>query len=463
MTPTEIVLQKYTLPFTLHPLQVEVINLQADLRNAGLWLEMSTGKTVVSTVIALYQNLVWGTRCVVIMPPVLVTQWGKWLSRIGPKPLTVTSYRGTPKHRETLDLGVQFVLVGVQVFKRDFPRFMAAYGFDPRTVIIDEATIVGNIDSANHEQVYDFALGSPVMALSGTPLNKPGDAYGLMKFTAPGTYRSKKQFENLHVKDRDFYGSPTAWQNLDQLAVALNTNSSRVLFRDMYAGMDKPVYVPLEYDLDPEHERLYRRLVNEEMLKLPDGGKIDGSTSARLRHALGQIVVNWAHFAGTPKRSEAVKLIEEKLAELGSGKLVVFANYKMTVAHLTAELKEYGAISYNSEVSAAQKDKNFDRFCSDPKCRVIIVQFISGGKGLDGFQHVCHTCLFIEPCLQPRDFHQAVARLDRTGQTQTVQVILAIADRTLQIQGFRTLIENDTLVNKVVRNAIDLKNELLGL
>lgn len=463
LSPTELVLQRYTLPFTLHPKQVWAINELAPLLHAGFWLDMGTGKTVVSTVCALYQSIVWGYRVVVIMPPLLIRQWDRWLRSLKPAP-TVVAYRGSPKQRAEMDLRTpQFVLVGIQIFKRDYERFQEAFGTAPRTVILDEATIIANIESANHEYVVDFSAGCPVMPLTGTPMNKPSDAYGLLKFSAPGTYRSKKQFENLHVADRDFYGMPTEWQNLDRLAEALQKNSVRILYGDMYSDIDEPLFTPIEYDLEDEHDRLYRRLVNEQMLTLPNGEKIDGTTANRLRHALGQVVVNFGHFCGNPdKKSAGLQIIEEKLQELGDGKLVVFADYRMTVRNLVSYLQDYGAVGINSEVTEKQKDKNVDRFINDPKCRVIVIQFISGGKGLDGLQHVCHTCMFIEPCMQPRDFHQAVARLKRTGQKKRVQVLLPIAQGTLQVRGFRKLIENDTLVNQVVRNATELRLELLG-
>jgi hypothetical protein len=463
LTPLGLVLRHYTFPFEAAPLQVDAINDLAPLRNSGGWMDMATGKTFMSTVCALYRVITENARVVVIVPPNLIVQWAVWLRSIKPAP-SVTPYHGTPKQRSKLSLRSTFVIVGIQVFKRDYERFYNEYGNDLRVVIIDEATMVANIDSANHEACYEFSLGHTVMPLSGTPINKPGDGYGLLKFSAPGTYRSKKHFENTHVLERDFYDMPIKWQNLDQLEAAMLINSKRILYSDMYPDADKPLYMPLNYELHPDHEKLYRRLVNDEMLKLPDGGKIDASTANRLRHALGQIVVNWNHFAGNPDLfSEAAVMVDQKLQEMGTGKLVIFADYKMTVRNLVIALGDYGAVGYNSEISAAQKERNKQRFIEDPTCRVIVVQFISGSKGLDGFQHVCNWCMFIEPCQQPRDFHQAIRRLLRPGQKKRVGVILLIAQRTLQLQGFKKLIENDTLVNTVIRNASDLKTELLGI
>lgn len=460
----DLVLRHYTFPSRIKwfPQQIQVVNERATGRQGGLWLDMGTGKTLCSTAVALYKKLTSGSVTVVIMPPILIRQWGVWLRSISPA-LSVVEFRGTPKQRAAMSLDADFVLVGAQIFKKEKARFKSHFANRPTFVIVDEATMVASIRSDIHDMTYDFCVTKEVELLSGTPANKPGDAYGLMKFTAPGLYRNRKHFDNLHVATWDFWGNPSEWQNLDLLKQNLMTNSSRVLLQDLYPDLDKPLYVPLPYDLDDAHYKLYTKLSEEALLKLPEGGKIDATTAQRLRHALGQIVINYGHFSGEPKNiSMTIDLVRQKLDELGDGKLVVFADYRMTVAHLCSVFEKQGFLPINSTVSDVQKHRNLQRFINDPDCRGLVVQFVSGGKGLDGLQHVCSHCLFVEPCLQPRDFHQAVARLHRLGQSKKVIVYMATAMGTLQVRGFRNLLDNDTLANQVVRNAVDLRAEIFG-
>jgi SNF2 family DNA or RNA helicase len=182
-----------------------------------------------------------------------------------------------------------------------------------------------------------------------------------------------------------------------------------------------------------------------------------------LMHALGQIVINWGHFAGDPSlESETVELIKEKLNELGNGKLLVFAHYRMTVAHLAEKLAKFNPVTVNSEVTPKQKDNNLERFKTDPKCRVMIAQVRSAGYGLDQLQTVCNHVLYAEPCTSPRDFHQANARLIRLGQDKPVQVYMAIASGTLQPRSFNNLLEKDEIVNQVIRNVADLRDMIFG-
>lgn len=468
MTPWETVLASYRFPekiglnvFEPERLQIEVINDLAPLPRSGLYLDMGTGKTFVATACSLYHRVTLGHRVVVVMPPLLMNQWARWLDMISPE-LSVTMYRGTPVQRAKLSLDVDFVLVGVQIFKLDYTRFRREYDGRALTVLMDEANYLTNINSDTHQKLHEFTQGLHVMLLTGTPANTPADVYALTKFTSPGTYRSKRQYENLHVDKVDFYGKPLTWLNLELAQENLMLNSRRVLYSDMYGDIETPIYDSVEYRLSDEHQKLYRKLAKDEMLKVKEG-KIDATNANKLRHALGQIIVNYAHFSGVPtNKSNAIEMILGKLQELGQGKLVIFVHYRLTVRHLTEQLRDFGAVPINSEVSNADKDLNVQRFINDETCRVIVIQYVSGGKGLDGLQAVCHTAMCIEPCQQPRDFHQAVARLQRKGQRKRVHVIMPIARRTLQVDGFKALIDNDTLVNQVVRNATDLRREIFG-
>lgn len=462
-TPLEVVQQVYTFPFdSFFPEQVETINDLGALQKSGHWLDVGVGKTFTSTACALYHHIIEGSATVVIMPPVLIRQWARWLAKIKPSP-SVVEWRGTPTERRKLSLDRQFVLVGIQMFKKDYERFTEFFKDRSYAVIIDEANALANIDSDQHEKVYEFSVGHPAILLTGTPVGNPMHVYGLTKFTAPGVYRNFIQFCALHVEERDFFNNPSKFCNLDVLGENIMKNAKRFLFSDVYRDVDEPLFIPINYDLEPKHLALYRKLASEQLLKLPEGGKIDATTAGKLLHALGQIVVNHSHFSGDDKdTSAAVDVVQETLDELGDGKVIVFSFYRLTTALLCKHFKKYGAVAIAGDVGPKQKDKNRDRFVDDPKCQLIVIQFASGGFGLDGLQHVCNDALFIEPCQQPSVFAQCVGRLKRTGQTKRVRIRCAIAEGTLHVRQFKALLDKDQVVNQIIRNGTDLRDMIYG-
>jgi SNF2 family DNA or RNA helicase len=470
MTPFETVLAHYKFPekigetvFEPHPKQIASINQLAPLTTSGHWHGMGTGKTFMATACALYHRIAHGHDILIILPPLLIKQWARWLGMLKPA-LSITAYRGTPKQREALDLNANVVIVGIQIFKKEYAKFEAAYSNRPFTLILDEAQqMVASVSSDAHKKVFMFAIGHPTMLLTGTPASNPMDGYAMLKFTAPGTYPNLSVFERIHVEEYDFFKKPAKFKELGLLRENLKINSDRILFEDMYDSTQTPLPIPLHYDLEPDHMRLYEKLVAEKVKELEDGGKVDMTAQHKLFHALGQIVVNWGHFAEDPtKVSNAIYMIEEVLEELGSGKLLLFCHYRMTAALLQHHFSKICAGVINGDASHTQREKAKDKFLDDPKARVLILQAKSGGFGLDGLQHVCNTCFFVEPTQQPNVFHQAIARLHRTGQRNRVRVYMGIADGTLQPNAFRQLLRNDATANTVIRNPYDLKQVLLG-
>lgn len=471
-TPVEIVLEKYQFPFKFRVDQIEDVNRLAPADRAGLYDEVGTGKTVMATAISLYKKILrQDTAVIVLMPPILITQWKRWLESIGIQ--TALAYRGTPKERAELRLdGAEFVLMSIQVFKRDYVRLCGHYGgASPLVMIVDEAhTSIKNPSSDNHKAVRDFvdARDAALLLLTGTPLSTPADAYAYIKLISPRIYRNKRHFESLHVEERDFFDNVTKWGNLDLLSDNLMTNASRILKKDAMPDLDEPIYIPIRYELSREHAALYRKLATERVLLMENGGKIDATTAPRLYNAVQQIVVNWGHFSGNlDHKSAAVELVETILDELGAGqpggsKLMISCNYRMSNRYLTEYLKKYKAVAFYSEVSKAQQQRNYEQFIEDPNCWVALVQPLSGGVGLDNFKDVCSDMLFLETPVVPMHFTQVVGRIYRMGQKFAPRVRIGIAEGTIQHRLHERLLVNDQLVNIVQGGWQNLKDAIYG-
>lgn len=93
---------------------------------------------------------------------------------------------------------------------------------------------------------------------------------------------------------------------------------------------------------------------------------------------------------------------------------------------------------------------------------MILVQPQSAGFGVDGLQHVCADMLVVEAPTTPTPFQQVVARLDRDGQLDVVNVRVAIALGTVQVSMFKSLLANDELANSVQGGYKDLRSAIYG-
>ena len=148
------------LPKTIQKreLQVGAVETLAHLPRAGLYAEVGTGKTLMATMIALIKRKRHGNKTIVLMPPILLEQWKRWLDSLYGG-ITSLVYRGTPKQRLKLSFDFDFVLMSIQIFKADYERIFKAYSDRPVTLVVDEAVSIKNPGSQNHKAVREFING----------------------------------------------------------------------------------------------------------------------------------------------------------------------------------------------------------------------------------------------------------------------------------------------------------------
>jgi superfamily II DNA or RNA helicase len=140
------------------PYQVESVDTLAPLPRSGIYAEVGTGKTLMATAIALIKRAEYKCQTIVLMPPILLRQWKRWLdSLIGG--FTSIVYAGSPKQRAQMNLAQDFILMSIQIFKKDYDRLRAYFITKPFTIIVDEATCIKNPGSDNYRKLRDFVNG----------------------------------------------------------------------------------------------------------------------------------------------------------------------------------------------------------------------------------------------------------------------------------------------------------------
>jgi len=462
--PYQVVKAHYKLPFELYNYQEKTVNELGYLQRSGHYLAVGVGKTATSTCVALYKMIRGqATHVIVLMPPILITTWLRWLESI--QNVTAVAYRGTPKERALISLDAEFTLMSYDIFKRDQARILKNIKDCAKVILIcDEATAIKNIESQTHQAVRDIVIqGAHLMLLTGTPMSKVYDAYAYIRFLGPSVYRNFKAFQNIHTLSYDFFKNPCEYQNLQLLADNMKLNSVRILKEDVLKELPAITYTPIFYNLAPAHQKLYKRLADEQLLELEDGGKIDATQVTALYHALQQCVVSWDYFgADSNLRAACYDVIDEVIEELAGRKLIIFTYYQRSSRAISRYLEGRGAVAVYGATTPKQKQINIDRFISDPNCREMVAQVQSAGYGLN-LQESCSDILFIETPTVPMHFEQATGRVYRNGQKHKVQVRVAVAEETIQVRLQQLLIEKDSLINSVVRNFKDLKNALYGL
>jgi SWI/SNF-related matrix-associated actin-dependent regulator 1 of chromatin subfamily A len=115
-------------------------------------------------------------------------------------------------------------------------------------------------------------------------------------------------------------------------------------------------------------------------------------------------------------------------------------------------LEKHNPIRIDGSVSAPRKRDLVKLFQSDPKRQVLLGNMQSAGTGTDGLQAVAWHAIFAECSWVPGENQQAVDRLDRGGQTRTVQADFLVApgsiDDAILSSSLRKLKETDKVLDK---------------
>ena len=457
--PTNLVDSLYDMPFPLYPFQRGVVDDLAVRSRCGLYMDVGTGKTAVSTYIALHKAAEEEVeQILVVMPPILLPAWGAWFDEI--PGVTHSIYWGTPAQRAKVDMNADVILMSMQIFKNDFLKLFKFFQERRVHLIVDEATSIRNVSTQNHRRIRDFSRGRPLSLLTGTAISNPGQCYGYISLVTPGVYRNKNQFNMYHIDKIDFWGQPTVWKNLDELASNMLLNSVRI-YADDVLDLPEIVYDVTPYNLAPAHLALYKRLAEEQLLLLPDGGKIDATTAQRLFQSLQQIVMNPSEFAGKPMRAAGYDLIDSVMNELNGEKIVIFNNYQITNAAVNEYLKKYNSVACYGLISPKQQQVNLKQFLTDPNCLVMTASPQSVGIGLN-LQGVCRCVMFPELPLTSERLIQAVGRVHRDGQKKKVLVKMGVANGTIQVPLYKALLKKDDLIQRVTPAKSSLRNLIFG-
>ena len=450
--------------FKLTPMQVELVEQLIKWPKSLNKAEVGCGKSVMSTVTSLM-----GDRevTVITVPPILITGWSKWLRQVSEN---IVVYRGNPRERaKMLDSmkTARWIICSHAIYRDDYAEICEAVKGRQYELIIDEAHAIKNPQSVLFKKATMFSAGDRhLQLLTGTPVSKPLDGYSYIKLKHPKTYRSYGHFEAIHVAERDFFKKPIAFCNLDMLAENLNLHTVSANKEEMHGYNLKPLMPDCSYDLDPEHYKLYAKLVDEQLLSFDDGSIIDASSSQKLRQALQQVVVNFDYFANDPtKKSKAYDVLDATIEEtevdrLDKSKLIVWINYKRSARSVTAYCNKLG-IKTVAAYSEADTEKSVQAFLEDEKTRILVAHPQSCGAGLNP-QHVCSEALFMELSTVPLYMHQAMGRIHRVGQTRIPRLKFAVANRTLQVGLLNSLLNNDDLMQKVSPTKESIRAMLLG-
>jgi len=391
--------------------QLEAIKRARDLPNFALLFQQGTGKT--STAINILRQKFNRERRVlrtlILCPPIVIRNWkDEWRKYSSIPEKDVVALSGSGKQRcETIRReGYSGVQKNGKLFVTNYESllmpelFTALLAWGPECLVLDESHKCKDPKSKRTKRAIQISqLARYKYILSGTPvLNSPldlfsqflildgGETFGKNFFAFRGRYFRDK---NAGMpRDRHFPCWEVMPKCLEEINELIYRKGMRVEKKDC---LDLPHLVRqvLKVPLGVEQGRLYREMKKDFVTFLKDDA-CTATLAITKALRLMQIASGYVKVVGgeeialedNPKQ-EALKDLLEELTP--NHKVLTWAVWKQNYEQIKQVCEGLGLdyVEVHGGITAAQKDKNVERFRTDPKCRVFIGHPGSAGIGLN--------------------------------------------------------------------------------
>ena len=309
-------------------------------------------------------------------------------------------------------------------------------------IIVDEIHKAKNGNCVQGKAVR--SLRSRVrIGLSGTPMNKAEDLWNILTWLRVKDIGSFFRFRN-HYCIMGGYGGykVVGHRNLDELNQKLNTVMLR---RKKEEVLDLPpkIYQTEYVELTRKQELMYKDIRKgiieelDEIISLPN----PMVCTLRLRQLTGGL------YTDDNVKLERIKDMLEEITESGK-KALIFSQWEKVTEEYRKALREYHPAYIVGAVDPKDRQREVDRFQTDPDCKVAIGTIGAMGTGLT--LNNASYVFFVDKKYWDAENKQAEDRAHRIGTENTVNIISLVAKGTVD-EGIEELLrDNRELFDRVI-------------
>lgn len=348
---------------------------------------------------------------------------------------------GNPKNRLGLWLRarkVQFSICNYELLLRDL-EYMRAIKWD--LIIADECTRLSN---HTNKQWKALALldSSQRLAMTGTAVsNSPLDLYGILEWLEPKslgnyfafmeTYTVRKLLPNGHK-------FVVAFRNLEQLKEKIAPYYIRRTKEQVLPQLPEKVQIELPFEMSDKERSLYEDIKARLLLDLEHSDVNKIQHISQLENGLVNLtrlrqLVCSPELLGENKDSSKLKVLNDLLETLGTGKVLIFSEFAEMCKIIQ---REVGGQMIIGEVSAEERKEIVERFNTDPEERILVMS-AAGAFGLN--LQAADVVIHYDLPWSVAKYEQRAARSHRQGQKNTVFEYSLIANNSVDEYVLRKL------------------------
>ena len=487
---TEEVTQRFAhiiLPFEPMPHQVEGLRQALSKPRFGLFFEPRTGKTLVLQLTAIFYAY-YGTTTMQLMPPGLFYQFRRDYDEIKNHGLKIEIFSAGPSVRSQKlmdwksgkEARPHVILLSKEIFKKH-KQMLPEAGYTHLHFDECHKGLQGGLGTRSSKgsetarAVKAFIssdLTRKLVLSTGTPIpTNIENAFTTVSLLNPKAYRNQDAFNTLHcVYGRVFVPGLTGprqisvvqgYKNLGALSLALYENGIHASQRDVL-NLEAPNIQIVEVKLTGTHAALYRKIVKDQVLTMPDGTLLDARKPQKRRQVALQMITSPERYSKHINENAVFSTLTAltDTVDLSENKVVIFADYVASVEAIADHFKKHHPAIVYGPNGPEKNAQEIERF-RNTSCPLAIINFEAGGAGFK-LGDVCTTVIYAEPTSSPGTFHQSLSRVLLKGQEKPVVAYILKVVGTLSPIAIEAMMNKHFNISKVMQDENSLLEALTG-
>jgi SNF2 family DNA or RNA helicase len=426
-----------------HQVEAVAAITHPDVTGICVFDEQGLGKTV-TTLFAFHRLRLIGesTRMLVLAPKNMLLEWVKDADRLLGKKYLVEVVAGYEwEKRATLDRPADIFVtnfetaISLSVKLRNLLR--AEQG--KAVLVVDESFFVKSPHALRTKAVKELRKEVfRCIVLCGTPApNSPHDLVEQFNIADKGT-----TFAGIQLPPERDVARPVVRRCIESRGVYLRRLKQQVL-PDLPGKAFNRVLVPFQ----PEQERAYaaaiRKLVGD--LRAVDDitfKKRIGSFLAQ-RMALLQICSNPAmilhNYTETPAKLLAIDSVLDELVLQRGEKIIIWSFFTGSLDTIVNRYRRYNPVRCDGTVTRVEDRREaVRRFQEDDSTMIFVANPAAAGAGLT--LHRARYAIYESMSNQAAHYLQSLDRIHRRGQTRSVEYLVLLCDRSIELREYDRLI-----------------------
>lgn len=440
------------LDFPMKPrdYQIEGITYMINHGNCINGCECGTGKTMQSI---LYVEVLDLFPCLVICPSSVKSSWLKEWKQWNPNR---TIHVIDSKDGENTDWKADITIINYDyLYKRGNSkeeiklRYSRSLSKKWGTVILDEIHLCKNPKSLRSRSVKKIVKKSTkVLALSGTLImNRPQELINILDILG----RFKEIFPSLQYFLYRYCNAKKTRFGLDCSGASYTLELNSIISHYCYFRKSKrdvltelPDVINQTVNCPITNKKEYKQAEND-LIKYLEGIDIDAAERALKAEHLVRIS-NLKRLSLEGKLKFIEQFLKDWIESDEENKIIVFGTLKEPLKQLYQKFKDESELVVG-ECSTEEKMNKVERWKKEKQ--ILFANTATLSTGVDGLQKVCSNMIFVEYPVGPTDLEQAISRLERMGQKNSINVYFLLSDETIDTRIGEIFKEKSKVINAV--------------